>query len=527
MNRQQIQAAHPPDAADTIIAQGVALARQGRFAEAVAALNAALKIRPHSARAHNTLGLIFAQQSKLPAAVRCFASALDAQPDFAEAANNLGKALAVLNRQDEAIASFRRATNLDPGYAEAFNNLGIALTDAGQLQDAIDAYRCALRAKPNYADAHNNLSIAHRYAGDLQAAIAACEAALACAPTGTAYLNLANLKRFSVGDPLIAAMEAMAELGSDISLDNRIALHFALGKAHDDCGNTERAFAQLFAGNALKRATIAYDEAKTLCTMQRIAHIFSTANMRSWHGHGVTDATPIFILGMPRSGSTLLEQILSAHPEIFGAGERTDFSRIASAILAPDAFPEAFTQLQPQSLRNLARTYLDTLQTLSNGAPRVTDKMPGNFLYAGLIHLALPKARILHTRRNAADTCFSCFSKLFRAGHAYSFDLGELGRYYKAYQHLMAHWRGVIPASIMLDVDYESVIADPEGEIRRILAHCGLPWNPSCLNFHHSARPVQTASATQIRAPLHPHAIARAAPYQPYLRPLNITGSMR
>ncbi len=477
---------------------------------------------PSPAQAHNTQGIHLARQSRFAEAAALFQRAIALQPGFAEAHNNLGKAQALLGQPDQAIASFRRAISLQPGYAEAYNNLGISLTEHGNLTEAMAAYRQALRARPGYADAYNNLSIAHRYAGDLPSAIAACESALSLSLTGNAYLNLANLKRFTPGDPHLRAMEALQAHTPPIPPESRMPLHFALGKAYDDCGDPPRAFPHFVAGNAMKRQTIAYDEAKTLGMMDRIREAFSAERMQALRGLGHGSASPIFILGMPRSGSTLLEQIFGAHPQVFGAGERTDFTRFATGVLAPGHYPEAACGITQANLHRLAGLYLDRMHGLAGGAPRFTDKMPGHFLYAGLIHLAFPNALIIHTRRNPADTCFSCFTKLFRLGHLYSFDLGELGRYYRAYERLMAHWRSVIPAESMIEVDYESLVADPRGEAARILARCGLPWNDSCLAFEKSARPVLTASATQIRAGIHTRAIGRAGAYAEFLEPLGL-----
>jgi tetratricopeptide (TPR) repeat protein len=488
---------------------------------AAAAIAPPAQIRPSPAQAHNAQGIARAQQSRFAEAAELFRRAISLQPGFAEAHNNLGKAQALLGQPEQAIASFTRAISLQPGYAEAYNNLGITLTEQGSLPEAIRAYRQALRAKPGYADAYNNLSIAHRYAGDIAGAIAACEAALSFSLTGNAYLNLANLKRFTRADPHLRAMEALIAR-SDLPPESRMPLHFALGKAYDDCSDLARAFPHFRAGNAMKRQAIAYDEAMTLGMMDRIREAFSAERMQALSGHGHPSAVPIFILGMPRSGSTLLEQILGAHPQVFAAGERTDFTRLATAVLAPARYPEAAVDMEPANLHRLAGLYLDRMRALAGGAQHVTDKMPGHFLYAGLIHLAFPNALIIHTRRAAADTCLSCFTKLFRAGHLYSFDLAELGRYYRAYEQLIEHWRRVIPASAMIEVAYDSLVADPRGEAERILARCGLPWSDSCLAFEKSARPVLTASATQIRAGIHTNSVGRAAAYADFLRPLGL-----
>ena len=218
---------------------------------------------------------------------------------------------------------------------------------------------------------------------------------------------------------------------------------------------------------------------------------------------------------MPRSGSTLVEQILASHPEVFGAGEITDFHE---AVLTLGAEQNISPDLGEAELRRIGGDYVASVTSRAPSARRITDKMPANFRYAGLIHLALPHARMIHARRDPVDTCLSCFMQ--RIPQSYTYDLGELGRYYRAYEWLMAHWREVLPASVMLEVDYEDVVGDLEGQARRIVAHCGLEWNENCLSFHKTARPVHTASVVQVRQPLYHGAVGRWLPYKDMLRPL-------
>jgi hypothetical protein len=227
---------------------------------------------------------------------------------------------------------------------------------------------------------------------------------------------------------------------------------------------------------------------------------------------------------MPRSGTTLIEQILASHPKIFGAGELQSFSRALSILEAPDGAPPSFPEFVPglpaESLRQVGAHYLNDVRALAPPAERITDKMPGNFPLLGLINLALPNARIIHMRRDPIDTCVSCFSMLFANGHPYSYDLAELGRYYRAYETLMSHWREVLPTGVMLEVRYEDVVADVEHQARQVVAHCGLPWDDRCLAFHETQRAVQTASAVQVRQPIYRTSVGRWRPYAELLRPL-------
>ncbi|MGH7030610.1 MAG: sulfotransferase family protein [Stellaceae bacterium] len=232
---------------------------------------------------------------------------------------------------------------------------------------------------------------------------------------------------------------------------------------------------------------------------------------------GDASPLPVFIVGMPRSGTTLVEQMLASHPEVHGAGELGEIERAVAALGGPDGVP---ADIGGAELRRLGASYLAKVTALAPGATRITDKMPANFRYAGLIHLALPNARIIHLSRDPVDTCLSCFSILFGGDQPFTYDLGELGRYYRAYQRLMAHWRAVLPAGVMLEVRYEALVGDFEQEARRIVAHCGLRWNAACLDFHNTRRPVHTASSVQVRRPLYRSSVGRWRPAEEVLRPL-------
>ena len=282
----------------------------------------------------------------------------------------------------------------------------------------------------------------------------------------------------------------------------RMQLDFALAKAYADLGDHDGSFRRLLSGNALKRGRIHYDEDAALGYFDRIRAVFTPALLREKEklGGGSTSATPIFILGMMRSGSTLVEQILASHRQVHGAGELRTMTLLTQAVRdaggKPVPYPEFVPGLEAGALDQFAAHYLAEIRKLSP-APHITDKMPENFFFAGLIHLALPNARIIHTVRDPVDTCVSCFSKLFAADQNHTYDLAELGRYYRRYQELMAHWREVLPPGRMLDVRYEDVVADLEGQARRIVAHCGLDWDPRCLSFHATERPVRTASVAR------------------------------
>jgi len=293
-----------------------------------------------------------------------------------------------------------------------------------------------------------------------------------------------------------------------------------LGKAYDDCDQPARAFNYFSQGNALKRQEVPYDEAATLGVMERTREVFSAGMMAAAGGQGDPSVEPIFIIGMPRSGSTLVEQILASHPQVYGAGESREFHHLVNNFAPGRSYLDAVTDLTGPELQRFGELYLTRVRPADSTPARITDKLLINFLYAGLIHLALPNARIIHTRRDPADTCLSCFTKLFSVGQYFSYELGELGRYYRAYQRLMDHWRSVLPSRVLIEVDYEAVVADPETQVRRLLAHCGLDWDPACLDFHHSERAVRTASAVQVRQQIYGQSVGRWRKYAPFLQPL-------
>ena len=246
---------------------------------------------------------------------------------------------------------------------------------------------------------------------------------------------------------------------------------------------------------------------------ERIRTVFTPELVRTFQGVGEPSSIPLFIVGMPRSGTTLIEQILASHPQVFGAGELSNLEEAAAGVCSTGGhlypFPEAMLHISGEHLQRLGARYVSEITRLCPNATHVTDKMPANFLFAGLIQLALPNARIIHAIRDPVDTCMSCFSKLFASGQYHTYDLEELSRYYRHYQALMEHWHRVLPSGRILDVRYEDVVADVEGQARRVISYCGLEWDKRCLAFHETERPVHTASAAQVRQPIYSSSIGR------------------
>ncbi len=516
---------YKPDLADAHSNLGGALGDSGKFDDAIAAYRQAIRLRPDVALFHFNLGATLHERRRFDEAVSEYRQAIRIKPDFAEAHSNLGATLRDQGKPDEAVAAQRHAIRIKPDLAIAHSNLGAALHDQGNLADAVAEYRQAILLKPDLDMAHGNLGSALIQLGRVSEGRAALQRAIELAPHRIKHhRQLGEVERFILGEPRLAALEELARDTAKLSTDDRIELHFALGKAYDDVARHADAFRYLMEGNTLKRQQISYDEAATLGLLDRIRTVFTAELIRASKNVGHPSSLPIFIVGMQRSGTTLVEQILASHPQVFGAGELKHFHAAmegARAKLGGSAiFPEAILRMTNVDFYELGANYVASIRQLAPNASRIVDKMPGNFRVAGLIHLALPNAVIIHTTRDPIDTCLSCFSKLFAEGQNHTYDLAELGRYHRGYRKLMDHWLGVLPAGRIIDVSYEEVVADVEGQARRIVAHCGLDWDPRCLAFYETERPVRTASAMQVRQPVYDSAIGRWRPYEAFLGPL-------
>jgi tetratricopeptide (TPR) repeat protein len=539
--------------------RGNALQRLKRFAEAEHAYRRAIELQPAFADAWNNFGTCLRELKRPDEAEAAYRKALELNPNnpdtldnlalavkdldrLDEAADLMRRALAVEQRSDklyahyglilldhnkheEAAAATERALALNPDNHDAVNQMGRIAFERGNPDAALGYYRRALALKPDMADAFNNIGNALKELGRLDDAQQAYLESIRLDPTVTAaYVNFADAMTFTPGNAHLATMEALAAQPHEMTKRDRMQLDFALGKAYADLKDFSRSFRHFLAGNAAKRATIAYDENATFDLFDRIEKTFTRELIEKKSGGGDPAPLPIFVLGMPRSGTTLIEQIIASHPAVHGAGELQTLNDVALSIHGPDGatlpYPEFVPLADAAALRQIGARYVSLLRQLAPGAERITDKMPSNYYFAGLIHLALPNAKIIHSMRDPVDTCISCFSKLFSAEQNHTYDLGEIGRYYRRYQRLMSHWRSILPADRILDVRYEDVVADLEGQARRIIAHCGLPWDDRCLAFHKTERPIRTASASQVRRPIYKSAVGRWRVYEDQLGPL-------
>jgi tetratricopeptide (TPR) repeat protein len=514
-----------PRYAEAFVNLAVVLKAQSRLTEAEATCLQAIGLKPQLALAHNVLGNVFLDRGRLDAAEKSYRQAISLRPHFAEARSNLGNALREQGRAAEAEMAYRQAIALKPDIAETHYNLGQLLEGQDRLMEAEAAYRRAVALKPDFADAHNNLGATMKFLGRFAEARQSMERALQLQPSNPSFfLNLSELKHFEKNDRDLLVLEELARNIEAFPVNKQIDLHFALAKAYEDTGRHDNTMRHLLAGNALKRRHIDYDEAAALGGLKRSREVFTPDLIQAFAGAGDTSSVPVFVVGMPRSGTTLIEQIIASHPQAFGGGELPSLNAVAASLGlvtgCSSPFPDVMAQLSHADLQRAGARYVSEVARLAPNAARVTDKMPSNFRFAGLIHLVLPNTRIIHAVRDPLDTCFSCFSKVFANGQYQTYDLAELGRYCRQYQLTMEHWRRVLPAGRILDVHYEDVVNDLEGQARRIIAHCGLHWDESCLSFHKTDRPVHTASAIQVREPIYRSAMGRAQRFAPFLQPL-------
>jgi tetratricopeptide (TPR) repeat protein len=515
-----------PDHAPAFNNRGLALLAARRVEAALASFDRALAISPAYVEALANRGLVLLELKRQQAAVANFDQALAINPNHLDTLAHRGRALIEMRRPEAALASLDRALAINPGHVIALNHRGGALAELGRFDEALACFDRALAIRPDYAEALENKASALALHGRMAEAAAMVDKAIALAPKrARAYFLSTTYERVKPGDRRLAAMEDLAGEMASLSLDDQIDLNFALARAYRDLGDPQRSFPRLAAGAALKRKTIAYDEARALEGFARAEKTFTSELMRRAATDGESSAAPVFIVGMPRSGTTLIEQILAAHPKVFAAGEIGDFDiavadlRASEKIATP--YPELAAEISPEQLRRLDAGYLRRLRALAPAAERITNKTPENFIYLGLIRLALPNAQVIHVRRDPMDTCFSCFAQNFEQGGVpYANDLAELGRFCRAYEALMEHWRAVLPAEAMLEVRYEDVVADLEGQARRLIAYCGLEWDARCLEFHRADRPVRTAIVAEVRQPIYATAIGRWRAYEAFLGPL-------
>jgi tetratricopeptide (TPR) repeat protein len=480
-----------PKAAEAHNNRGAVLQLMGRHAEALACFDKAIALKPDYANSHFNRGLTLRQMNRFEEALASYDKAIALNPNHAEAHNNRGSLLQTMKRYDEAIASYEKAIALKLDFAVAYNNRGVVLMNKGDMPEAEKMFRQAVQLKPDFADALYSLSKIHRFE--------------------------------RVSEPDVQPIRALAEKPG-ISPENREHMYFALGKIYDDCGLYDEAFRYFQRANDIRGVTVSYNsEAITRMTDATI-EVFNKDFLARKFAFASESQTPLFILGMPRSGTTLLASILSNHHAIATAGELPDMldaaTRLGEWVKERMPYPFAARHLTAEVAGRIIRDYEKRLtRDVKGNISYVIDKHTLNFWHVGFIVLLFPRARIINCTRDPLDTCLSNYFQRFPAAMDFSFDLQNIGHYYREYARLMEHWR-TIPGLKLMDASYEGMVADTEKTARRIIEWLGLDWDERCLSPHTNPAPVETASEWQVRQPIYQQSVGRWKHYEKYLGPL-------
>ena len=486
---------------------------------AAAALEEAVGLFPDDYRAHLSLGEFRFMREEFQAAEVAILRAIEINGTESSSHSALGKTLVRLERAVEAEAACRRAIELDAASADAYANLGTALRFQGHLSEAMSAYQTALERDPSYAEVYNNLGMAYVDEGNFERANQCYRTAVDIDPDMPEVLvNLAMSRRYTETDSReIEDLETFLE-HQTLRRESRAAVHFALGKMRDDRAEYDKAFHHYSLGNDIKADRVRFHGTSHVKSLRALRETYSPALFSRFAGFGVSSELPVFIIGMPRSGTTLVEQILASHPEIYAAGELTHIWEISKRLeaLLGEPYPECINALTAETSVEFAREYLVNLKCLSPVAVRAVNKMPYNFLHLGLIAILFPGARIIHCRRDARDVCLSNFFQLYIEAQYFTYRLSDLALYYNEYAGLMTHWRKSLPMEIY-EISYEELVDDLEHQTRGLLEHMGLDWDERCLQFYDTRRAIQTASNWQVRQPLYRRSRGRWKCYEAYL----------
>lgn len=500
---------------------GNVLREMGRLADAKACYTEALRLNSDLALTYSNMGQALQEEGLLVEAIGWYREALQRDPAAARIHCHLASAFEEQENYPDALAHYHLALQLEPDCPEAHNGLGFVLHEQGKFDQAIKEYREVIRLKPEFASGHANLGNILEELGSFDEAEASFRTALRCDPDHAgAYSLLATMLRSKLPDSDLEAMQRLLA-GPPLALAKRLALHFGIAHVLDARGDYRRAAEHLRLGNALcrelwhKQGKI-YEPPIHTRFVDGLIATFTPEWFAQMRGFGMETERPIFIVGLPRSGTTLTEQILASHSRIHGAGElsyvRETFEALPRALGSNDTPLTCLAHFDRETVQRLAEWHLQRLNELDAQATRVADKMPENYLYLGLLAALFPKAKFIHCRRDLRDVAVSCWMTNFR--HLpWAADADQIAHRFHEYQRIMDHWRKVLPVSL-LDVDYEETVADLEGVARRLVAWVGLEWEPACLAFHQTRRPIRTASVTQVRQPLYTRSLARWKHYE-------------
>ncbi len=501
--------------------------KEGRLDEAEKICRKVLEKNPNNVDAMRLVGILSAGLKKFGAAERFFRKAIEIAPDFTGAIVDLGHLLQEDGRFEDAISCFRQAIEMEPENARLYDMLGNVLEPAALTYDAIEAHQKAIELDPGLAGSWLGLGHSLKTVGRLEESIKAYHQCYKLKPEfGAVKWSLANLKTYRFADEEIADMQA--KVGQEnLNGESEVNFLFALAKAYEDRKEYDQAWHYYNEGNSKRRMQEAYDPVETEVRNDLLIDVFNKEFLESNTGIGNPDSSPIFVLGLPRSGSTLIEQILASHSLVEGTSELQYVDLCKKSLTKNRAdginYPEAVCALDEQHFTALGQDYINYCQMhRTEGTQYFIDKNPNNFPNIGFMHLILPNAKIIDARRHPMDACFSCYRQLFARGQAFTYDLTDIGEYYLQYQRMMDHWHEALPGRV-LTVQYEEVVSDFENQVFRILEYCGLPWEDSCLNFYDTDRPVRTPSSEQVRQPIYTGSLHRWRKYDQHLDELKET----
>ena len=509
-----------PDFVEAINNLGITFFKLHQLDDAIRSYERAIALDPDFADAHNNIGIVFSELGQLDEAIMSYKAAITLQFDYAEAHYNLGLIFHDLKRLDEATQSYKTAIAFQSDYADAHYNLGILYHDVGQLKMAIDSIKMAIKINPENADTHKYLGNTFQSNGQIDEAIKCYEKALSINPFhADAHRNLSTIKNYIHDDDQINLMQDLL-LNGNLSQSDLVHINFALAKANEDLGKKDDLFKSLNEGNRLRKEELNYSLNKDLdehSNLKRLINI-NLSNSKESVKFKSSKIRPIFIVGMPRSGTSLVEQILSSHQKIHGAGELSTLNNLIVPIISDYILKDK--KVTEDSYLSVRNDYLSYISRLNVSETIITDKMPTNFRYIGFILKAFPEAKIIHLNRDSRAICWSIYKSYFPGeGLGWAFNMKDLAGYYNSYIDLMTFWHQLFPRKIY-DICYEDLTTNQEEETRKLLKYCELEWDDNCLNFHNNKRAVKTTSSLQVRKKMYQGSSEVWKKYESYLQPL-------
>lgn len=496
--------------------------QEGEFGKAEAICRNILRRDPRNVNATRMLGTLARDLGRPRLAARMLRNAVNLAPDFFGARMDLARALIEIEELDDCEGILQEAIRQKPELPHPYSLLGNLYTKQGRFDEAVEVYKVALGKQPNHGPSLAAMGHALKTIGRQEESIDTYRDCITRHPEfGEAYWALANLKTFRFSDDEVATMERFVD-DEKLPDETRVNFNYSLGKSYEDQGNFDLAFARYDRGNQLRRPHENYDPVQTEMVHDQIIETITPEFLEANREFGCPAPDPIFIVGLPRSGSTLIEQILASHSQVDGTLELPDLPRIIKAMNEQrpqgDGYPQALRHYGPE-LAKLGEQYLEWTERHRKGAPRFTDKMPNNFASIGLIAAILPNAKVVNARRHPLDSCMGCYKQLFYKGQSFTYDLVELGEYYLEYQRMMDYWYELVP-HMVLDMQYEEMVSDQENQTRRLIEHCDLPWEDGVLRFYETDRAVITASSEQVRQPIYSKSVNSWRRFESQLEPL-------